>query len=294
MGSIVIREVAALVLKPALGKDAKHDHARYYGLITLNQVVLSRDQPEVAAKLLDLYFEVFQDILSRLDKAEETKPAPKDNAKKRKSTNEQTAVREQKEEGESKLLAAVLTGAHRALPFAKEHLSEIASSPRLDALYKLTHIGTFNSSIQALQLLFHMTTSDDGLPDRFYRTLYDCLIDDRLAGSTKFSMYLNLLFKALKSDKSLPRVMAFVKRLVQVMLYQAVPFVVGALHLLGQLWSSTPGLKQWLEQAPVQLVDDAGDALQHVYDGRKREPQFAGADKTCLWEVVGPTRPAPN
>jgi len=48
-------------------------------------------------------------------------------------------------------------------------------------------------------------------------------------------MYLNLLFKALRVDKNLGRVMAFVKRLLQVMMGHQPPFICGALYLLGEV-----------------------------------------------------------
>ena len=32
-----------------------------------------------------------------------------------------------------------------------------------------------------------------------------------------------------------------------------------------------------------------GDGTAKVYDGRKRAPQFAHAETSCLWELVGDT-----
>jgi ribosome biogenesis protein MAK21 len=89
MKAVVAREVSSLVLKPAgsssasqnassshvrFGEDkneskkaeAKSDatsHARYYGLITLNQITLSNKDNEVASRLVELYFEVFREVL---------------------------------------------------------------------------------------------------------------------------------------------------------------------------------------------------------------------------------------
>jgi ribosome biogenesis protein MAK21 len=48
-------------------------------------------------------------------------------------------------------------------------------------------------------------------------------------------MYLNLLFKALRVDTNIGRVMAFVKRLLQVMMGHQPPFICGALYLLGEV-----------------------------------------------------------
>lgn len=48
-------------------------------------------------------------------------------------------------------------------------------------------------------------------------------------------MYLNLLFKAIKVDKSRTRVKAFVKRILQSMGMHEPPFICGALYLLGEV-----------------------------------------------------------
>lgn len=107
----------------------------------------------------------------------------------------------------------------------------------MDTLFKITHAGTFNTSIQSLQLIAQVAKSRPAIADRYYRTLYDSLIDPRLHTSSKQAMYLNLVFKSLKADDSLPRVMAFVKRLLQMLGLHQPPFICGALYLLGEVSS---------------------------------------------------------
>ena len=105
----------------------------------------------------------------------------------------------------------------------------------MDTLFKITHAGTFNTSLQALSLIFQVCQSRAAVSDRFYRTLYESLHDERLMTSSKQAMYLNMLFKALKADASQPRVMAFVKRLLQMLGIHQPPFICGALYLLGEV-----------------------------------------------------------
>lgn len=105
----------------------------------------------------------------------------------------------------------------------------------MDTLFKITHAGTFNTSLQALSLIFQVCQSRAAVSDRFYRTLYESLHDERLMTSSKQAMYLNMLFKALKADSSQPRVMAFVKRLLQMLGIHQPPFICGALYLLGEV-----------------------------------------------------------
>jgi ribosome biogenesis protein MAK21 len=56
---------------------------------------------------------------------------------------------------QSRLLSAVLTGMNRAFPFAKLTDSTVLSK-HIDALYRLTHVGGFGTSLQSLILLFQV------------------------------------------------------------------------------------------------------------------------------------------
>lgn len=71
--------------------------------------------------------------------------------------------------------------------------------------------------------------------DRFYRALYHSLLDPRLIKSSKHALYLNLLYKALKSDPILTRTKAFLKRLVQICGHHEPHFICGVLYLLAEV-----------------------------------------------------------
>lgn len=175
MKSIVAREVSSLVLKPSPGaassssshmrfddapsssKSSKASviksdgaiHARYYGLITLNQITLSvRTDRELAAKLVQLYFEVFREILGEAEKQGEGEGMDKEGKAKEDLEKAVGKVgkwqgRRKGAEGKGKgkgkggkggqgdgdeevleseaarLVAAVLTGIKRAVPYAR-------------------------------------------------------------------------------------------------------------------------------------------------------------------------------
>ena len=110
----------------------------------------------------------------------------------------------------------------------------------IDTLFRITHTATFNVSLQALTLIQHVSRASgrSSITDRFYRALYASLVDPRLATSSKQAMYLNLLFKAIKSDKNHERVAAFVKRVVQVLGVHRPEFICGGLFLLGEVCTS--------------------------------------------------------
>ncbi|ORY90226.1 CBF/Mak21 family-domain-containing protein [Leucosporidium creatinivorum] len=342
MTPIMVREVSSLILRPTAApapaassgshvrfdkkeapkdikpkaKDNGQDHARYYGVITLNQVMLKKEQTEVAGKMIEVYFEIFGDILGRVvDEGEKAEKEENEDGAEEKKKGEKRKRGEkggkkggkdaEKAEGEvsetdSKLVAAVLTGVNRAFPFAT--IEEEAFKKRLDTLFRITHTGTFNVSIQALMLIYHVSAAKRAVTDRFHRALYASLFDPRLAGSSKQALYLNLVFKAMKADTDKKRVMALLKRLVQVMLGMDVTFILGSIWIVGELMSTIPGLRNMLNE-PENLVEKAAAAkakaaeaatdgassskLESVaYDGRKREPQFANAQNSCLWELT--------
>jgi ribosome biogenesis protein MAK21 len=177
----------------------------------------------------------------------------------------------------------------------------------MDTLFKITHSSNFNTSIQALMLIEQLATSKHLAIDRFYRTLYESLLDPRLVTSSKHALYLNLLFRALKADLNVKRVEAFAKRLLQVITLHQPPFICGIIYLLRELESSFPAMKSLItepeegdedEEEIFRDVPEDGDIStpqrnQHgpqiqrpLYDGRKRDPEHSNADKSCLWESV--------
>lgn len=187
----------------------------------------------------------------------------------------------------------------------------------LDTLFRVTHSSNFNTGIQALMLIEQLTGSYLSSRDRFYRTLYESLLDPRLLTSSKQTLYLNVLFKALRSDLSIKRVKAFAKRLLQVVAMHQAPFVIGVLYLLRVLEGIFPSLRSLVDEPEADDSDDVenfqdiqdgvdGDATPQYqvngksadeevktnmrcsrYDPRKRDPQFSNAENSCLWELVG-------
>lgn len=149
--------------------------------------------------------------------------------------------------------------------------------------------------IQQLVATKHLAT------ERFYRTLYESLLDHRLATSSKQALYLNLLYRSLKADVDVRRVKAFVKRMLQILHLQQPSFVCGILYLTMELYGAFPGLKTLL--ADPEEHDDVPDASpeddavtdgliadsarpKDAYDGRKRNPEYSNAHLSCLWELI--------
>ncbi|KAJ8688979.1 RNA-binding ribosome biosynthesis protein mak21 [Pleurotus ostreatus] len=354
MKSIVIREIAALVFKPAAQtltnpsaavpnkhirftdetpkpkskapekKEVGNPHARYYAAITLNQVILAGSDKAVAIQLLDVYFEMFKELLGdgSLAKEEDApvknqdeeaeKEVRKDKKgrifsddKKRKGKHAKqiqgAAGFMEVEDSQSKMISAILTGINRALPFAKITSEDVGLQKHIDTLFMVTHKSTFNISLQALVLIQQIASSLStpvdpssatsssklapsqiykSIVDRYYRSLYASLHDPRLPHSSKQAMYLNLFFKSVKADHDLERVKALIRRFVQVLVSGgsgATEFVAGGLYLLGELFSSIPGLRSMV---------NTPSKTDEVYDPRKRDPQYAHASASPLWELT--------
>ena len=96
------------------------------------------------------------------------------------------------------MVAQVLAGVNRAFPFADT--SDPTFEKQLDTIFRVAHASNFNTSIQALMLLQQISSRRHFGAERFYKTLYESLLDSRLFASSKQVMYLNLLYKSLKAD----------------------------------------------------------------------------------------------
>ena len=181
----------------------------------------------------------------------------------------------------------------------------------MDTLFRTVHSSNFNTSVQALMLIQQVSNVKQFSAERFYRTLYESILDPRLLSSSKQIMYLNLLYQALKSDLNVRRVKAFVKRLLQIVTLHEPPFACAIIYLVSELEKSFPSIKSMLEQpeeneesGEEQFIDaseeiggvqlaHASDELEQKtlqsrvrYDGRKRDPEHSNADTSCLWETV--------
>ncbi|KAG5422109.1 MAK21 [Candida metapsilosis] len=303
------------------------DHSKYYGVTTLNQTIITRREDELANSLVKTYFALFEKVLIESNAfAKNTTESGKDkligesqkgrknnrkNFKKGKKggksvKQEEKSQQEIIEEKNSKMFSALLTGLNRAFPFC--NLPNEIFQNHLDTLFKITHSSNFNTAIQALVLINHIITKQELNSDRYYRTLYESLLDSRLVNTSKQGIYLNLLYKSLKNDSgNIPRVLAFVKRIMQVIAHWLnVGAIAGMVYLLMELSKAMPEIGDLLidvnsrpdeeksndvKREPSAEIEgsDKTDSISiqqsNVYDPKKRDPNYANADKSSLWEI---------
>jgi ribosome biogenesis protein MAK21 len=292
--------VVKAIESDVLFRPGQNLSAKYYACITLNQTVLSTKETELAQKLLEMYFGVFKALL----KADSNHHASKQgegklNRKAIQRMKDQEAIQVAEEQSKEKMIAQVLTGINRAYPFAD--MGSAAFDAQLDTLYRVTHSANFNTSIQALVLIQMITQTNNATTDRYYRTLYESLLDPRLASSSKHILYLNLLHRSLKADLNIKRVQAFVKRILQILSIHEAPFICSALYLISEIIKVFPSIASMLsepeniEEDEERFVDVAEDGTTQdlqtqsnlaSYDPKKRDPLFTNAERSCLWELI--------
>ncbi|KAK3092452.1 hypothetical protein FSP39_002965 [Pinctada imbricata] len=224
---VVVGEVERLLYRPNI-----HIRAQYYCICFLNQLVLSHEEKSLAAKLISVYFSFFSTFVK-------------------------------KKEVDTKMMSALLTGVNRAYPYAKVDQDEI--NKQMDTLYRIVHIVNFNTSLQALMLLYHVMDASHNISDRYYTALYKKLSDPGLRASAKQTMFLNLLFRSMKKDIADRRVKAFIKRLLQVSSYQTAPFICGVLVMLGEVLKVKPDIIN-TSYAIQKFREDSDDEEEHFTD----------------------------
>ncbi|CAL8099727.1 unnamed protein product [Orchesella dallaii] len=185
MKMVVIDEVERLLFRNNIAK-----RAQYYGVCFLNTINLEDEHPEVAVKLINVYVAFFKGCVKTGDI-------------------------------DSKMMSGLLTGLNKAYPLAKEFGFKFTENA--DTLYKIVHMSSFNISLQALSILFQLTDPQNHPTeaDRYYRALYSVLLHPEIAITSHSTHFLNLVFKSMKHDTNINRVMGFCKRLMQIC--QSVP-----------------------------------------------------------------------
>lgn len=199
----------------------------------------------------------------------------------------EVAVKKDKEAGDgmkSRLLSALLTGVNRAHPYLPEQDKDLEE--HIDSLYRVVHTGPASASTQALMLLFHVAVgsspqqeqqassneknSTNTRQDRFYRALYATLSQSSIiSGGKHLTMYFNLLYKAMKNDANMTRIIAFSKRLLSTTMHTSPPVMAASLFLLGEIAKINDELQSCIAEIPSSEFATA------TLDSTKREPTAA-------------------
>jgi len=276
MKGVVLREI-----KYYLHRSKLKPRALYSGVICLCRIPLTSHDADVSVDMVDILASLFEKAVSE-------------------------------GEGTGRLLSALLNGINRAFPFIKD-IS--ALSKHVDALFRIAHGTSFSSSTQALLLISQIVLAgkssskagdkpsgeSEQMINRFYRALYAQLLTDQLSTRSQSTLFLNLLYRSLKVDDSVPRVIAFVKRLLVRATQCSASITAGILMLVSELCKSQPAVTKFLFEAKhkkdnkkpkntIEKEDKHNDNDRYSTIGGVdllcREPLYATTEESVnLWEA---------
>ncbi|KAK2585564.1 hypothetical protein KPH14_010202 [Odynerus spinipes] len=226
MKAVVLREVEKLLFRKNMGQ-----RAQYYAICLLTQFVLGKTDDEIATSLIEVYFAFFKACLK-------------------------------KGEPDSRMMAAILTGVSRAYHFAK--MDSDLLRDHIDSVYKVVHIGSFNVSLNALNLLYQVVGTDKDQSNRFYSAFYRKLLDPQIGVANKRAVFLNLLYRVLQNDQSLLRLYAFIKRILQITLYFPANMACSILYTISKVLQSRKDLKNFFlrSQKFIKTENDISDVKE--------------------------------
>uniref|UniRef100_A0A0E0LYB7 CCAAT-binding factor domain-containing protein n=1 Tax=Oryza punctata TaxID=4537 RepID=A0A0E0LYB7_ORYPU len=269
MKMVVIDEVDSFLFRPHVGLRAKYQAVNF-----LSQIFLTSkgDGPKIAKRLVDVYIALFKVLMSCSRATEGVKhnkygKKTTENGKKEKGNNFNSHVKHEDPcagsdlEMDSRILSALLTGVNRALPYVASSEVDDIVEVQTPILFRLVHSVNFNVGVQALMLLYQISTKNQIASDRFYRALYAKLLSPASVTSSKPELFLGLLVKAMKNDVMLKRVAAFAKRLLQVALQRPPQYACGCLFILSEVLKAKPPL--WAIVLQNESVDDG---IEHFED----------------------------
>ena len=159
-------------------RPGQKSRARYYAVVTLNQMVLSHNPKHggspLACKLIDIYFSLFRLTLDRKigvaaerteHAVERAAAAPASRGSRRGSRGrgrgrgaEEKGERkgEAAEEVDARMLGALIVGVRRAFPYVDSGALDSVFETHATQLFRTVHRAPFNVATQALMLLFQV------------------------------------------------------------------------------------------------------------------------------------------
>jgi ribosome biogenesis protein MAK21 len=237
MKEIVLKEVERVLYRTNIAEKAQ-----YCALCFLSSIKYVRGEYEVANRVVKVFLSFFKASI------------------KKKSVN-------------GRSMAIILSGLTRAHPFS--NLESNFMQEQLDTVYKVAHMVSFNVAIQAYSVIFAVITKDQSgyLGDRYSSALYRSLLEPNLDQCSRKAVYLNLLYKSLKTDSVGKRVTAFVRRLLQVCMNQPSNIAAAYIMLISSAFKDKPEVRKEfvvnfnkLSIENPLLQDDDEDEEEHYID----------------------------
>lgn len=293
-----MKSIVATAMSELLGRVNDY-RTRYYAVDTLSELILSNRDPGLANQLIYIYLSLFERMLKESSNhADETPEKPIAQSKQKKGSRmrakrgkkggiqqHQLDTSEMESQQHARLVAKLFTGLNRAFPFS--NLDSKLFAKYVDTLYQMSHSPNVGTFIEALSFIFQLSkaSTDQAGHNRYYRALYDSLLDNRLSRSSKLSKYIHLLLRSFAELREDPATsLALSKRSLQAACNTSEVGAVASLIHVATLAPHSSQLVQY-EKASSKNAETSG-AKDKIYDGKKRDPRFANAENSHAWEVL--------
>lgn len=280
--------IVASSIQDLLKRSAEY-RVRYYAVDALSEFIFSAAQPEVPNALIHIYLNLFEQILteskSKPDERAETPITagkPKNAKRLRQKRGKKGGLQQKIDESElenqkqASLISKIFTGLNRAFPFS--NLNADLFKEHTNTLYHMSHSQNVSTLIEALNFIFQLLKQSKEIGvDRFYKALYDSLLDTRLVNSSKLNKYILLMLRSmaeLKSEAEISRANAFAKRQLEVAAsWLEIGGAASLIHAAGR----TPYFNNLIAKS---------EPVADEFDFKQRDPRFAKAETSHAWEIV--------
>lgn len=128
---------------------------------------------------------------------------------------------------------------------------------KIETVYKMFHkTPNTKAKVQLLLFLFQSCTNLKGsISDRFYRVLYQFLGSNEILHCSLAEMFFDLLLISLKEDTNMNRMLAFIKRLLQLCFTAQANFIVTCLILINKVIMEKQPLQIMMKQKQNLMAD---------------------------------------
>lgn len=139
----------------------------------------------------------------------------------------------------SRLFLNSIKGLNKIFRFVKGGGKDIREmiSGKIESIYKIVHATTnTKAKVQLYLFLFQYYSHLYGsISDRFYRSLYEFINQPEILHCSLTEVFFDLLLISLQQDTNINRILAFIKRILQLCLTAQPNFITTTLIMLSKL-----------------------------------------------------------
>jgi ribosome biogenesis protein MAK21 len=255
----------------------------YFYISLLNKLIFTYADMDFITSLLKLYFSLFKQL-----------------SKATSDTNKNS------------ILTLLLRGINSIVANLDPSALETAYgevSGEISLLFRLGNSESFKVKVEALRLVYGFVKADGALEDRLWRMLYKVIGEMKGAAAVKLDSLFSLIFKVIKRDCWIERVIAMLRRLLQVGFANEISFIAAVLLLINEILKHRKELrgiifrswgfgddeeevfvdadkqKKRKKKAKKKVEEQKEEQKdEDKYDPSARDPKFAKADKEVFWE----------